>query len=366
MLNLSLITSFALVVLATLVGQTDFANAQEGISMKIADVLKKKWIVDHQQVLLPGEPEDWDGMAVHTPIVFKDGDVYRMYYTGRSMRGDWCIGTATSTDLFHWTKHPKPVLTSGEYWDVVDFSWAIVHDFPWTIKVDNNYYMFFETKFFAKENPKSESDSKPESETEDPESMTIRGMHTTRFGLAVSNDGLHFHKLPRIPLAPDPNGTWDKDGLFAPRVYRRGDKFWMFYGGSDGKVARSGLAFSTDLINWERYEHNPIIDVGAPGDWDYLSTVFGSVIELEDGYLGAYEGEDRKKMQIGLAYSKDLKQWTKFEGNPIVRTKKSYVKDGIFVCAAHLIIHQGKLYLFYTHNIPSGGKFSHIEVARLE
>lgn len=319
--------------------------------MNITDVFAKGWIVDHQIVISAGESDQWDDLGVHTPHILKDKDVYRMYYTGRSKDGDWAIGTATSTDLIHWDKHPEPILRSGKDWDKQ-------LDFPWPIKVNDTYYLYLE----AKESVQlSDSEEPPEIKGK---AQTIHHMYTRSTGLATSSDGIHFQKHPHPVLRPDPTGTWDHNGICASRVYRHSDDYYMFYAGSDGNVARSGLAFSKDLLNWKRYEHNPVIDVGSAGAWDSLTTLFGSVVKLNDGYLGAYEGEDGRKMQIGLASSKDLKQWRRFDGNPIIQTEENYIEHNTIICAPCLVVHEGTLYLFYTHNKLTDGKLCRIEIAR--
>ncbi|MFA5863192.1 MAG: hypothetical protein WC975_00740 [Phycisphaerae bacterium] len=317
--------------------------------MKISDILRGKWIVDHQTVLLPGEPDNWDGDMVYTPHIIKERDYYRMYHTARDRQGRWAIATATSTDLFHWIKHPTPLLSSGADWDKQI-------DFPWPIKVDNMYYLFYEAK-------KSMAEPSPQDPAA-PVAMTIRHMFTRTTGMAKSKDGIHFQKHPEPVIGPDPKGTWDHNGICASRVYRFDRDFCMFYAGSDGKKARSGLAFSDDLIHWRRYEKNPVIDVGPVGAWDSVTTLFGSVLKLDDGYLGAYEGEDGKRMQLGLAYSSDLKHWTRFDGNPIVKAETEYDQSGDFVCAPHLILHEGSLFLLYTHNFPFEGGNARIEITK--
>jgi len=321
--------------------------------MKLKQVLRGRWMVDHRPVLCAGPVGAWDGGAVYTPQIIRlpDGR-YRMYYTGRSDIANWAIGTAVSADLFHWTKHPDPVLLSGEDWD---------HqiDFPWPIYASGLYHIFFEAKRLI-------STPYPV----DPvygrwPGMTVYHMYTRSTGVATSADGIHFEKDPNPPIGPGAAGEWDGNGICASRVYPWGDGYGMYYAGSDSKVARTGLAFSKDLRHWTRYEHNPIMDVGGPGAWDSGSTLFGSVVALDDGYVGIYEGEDGQQMQLGLAYSEDRIHWTRFADNPIVRTEHSYQTHSTFVCAPLLVFHEGTLYLLYTHNAPLDGKEARIEIAAL-
>jgi len=107
--------------------------------MKIEDARQGKRLFGSQPILEPGEPDGWDGLGVYTPHILKDEGVYRMYFSARDSRDQWFIGMATSRDLFHWTKHPQPVLTSGDDWDKQI-------DFAWPLKVNSTYYLFFEAK----------------------------------------------------------------------------------------------------------------------------------------------------------------------------------------------------------------------------
>ena len=321
--------------------------------MKINDVLNGKWMVDNRVVLSCGVAGEWDDLAVYTPQVIEDGGAYRMYYTGRDHDGEWRIGTATSEDLFNWTKHPEPVFASGEDWDKQA-------DFPWPIQTNGKYYIYYEAKrIVGTPYPDDPVHSRWQG-------MTLLHMYTRSTGLAVSSDGIHFEKQLRPVLTADPQGKWDHNGICASRVYPYEDGYIMFYAGSDTKRARTGVAFSKDLINWTRYDNNPIIDTGESRDWDSLTVLFGSVLKLEDGYIAAYEGENGDYMQIGLAHSKDLFNWTKHTGNPIVQAEKPYHQFGTFVCAPNLLMKDGSLYLLYTHNLHFDGEGSQIEIAKLD
>ena len=320
--------------------------------MKLADVLQHRWQVNHQVVLEAGTAGDWARYAVFTPHTLRMDNGYRLYYTGIDADWKWGIGTASSTDLLHWEKHPQPILPSGAVWDK-DI------DFPYPIEVGGKYYVFYEAKRHSVVFPV------------DPEfgrwpGMTVAHMYSRSTGMAVSADGIHFSKEPEPVFTADPHGSWDHDGICASRVYRYGDGFCMYYAGSDRRLVRTGLAFSDDLHHWQRYAQNPIIDVGAAGSWDSATVLFGSVIELEDGYLGAYEGEDGQWMRIGLATSTDMIYWTKYAGNPIVSAEHPYTTHDAFVCAPHLVLHDGALYLLYTYNAPIDGKQARIEIAKLE
>lgn len=82
-----------------------------------------------------------------------------------------------------------------------------------------------------------------------------------------------------------------------------------------------GHAVSKDLIKWK--ELSTALKPGERGEWDDLSLWTGSVIKKGSKYYMYYTGRSKrrgyKKVQkIGMAISKDLKVWKKYDYNPIL------------------------------------------------
>jgi beta-1,2-mannosidase len=80
---------------------------------------------------------------------------------------------------------------------------------------------------------------------------------TSRLGLAVSNDGLHFTKMQTPVLYPDNDSMkkyeW-RGGIEDPRIVETEDgRYILTYTCYDGKTARLCLATSTDLQHWAKY-----------------------------------------------------------------------------------------------------------------
>ncbi len=80
---------------------------------------------------------------------------------------------------------------------------------------------------------------------------------TSRVGLAVSNDGLHFKRMAKPVLYPENDAfkkfEWE-GGCEDPRVVRD-DKgmYYMMYTAYEGTTARLFVATSTDLQTWKKY-----------------------------------------------------------------------------------------------------------------
>ncbi len=146
------------------------------------------------------------------------------------------------------------------------------------------------------------------------------GMHTSRLGLAVSEDGVHFTReaTPVFYPAKDseqarewPGGTED------PRIIERPDGGYVItYTQWNRETYRVGIATSPDLHTWTK--HGPAFGMGKYGGLKYKSA--GIVTECVTkgrciaakiaGHFWMYWGEG----EIHLATSDDLVHWTPVEG----------------------------------------------------
>ncbi len=72
----------------------------------------------HEPVLPAGPKGAWDESGNWAPDVIEKEGVYYCYYTGSDSNNNQAIGLATSTDLYHWEKHPaNPVVVPGPWSD---------------------------------------------------------------------------------------------------------------------------------------------------------------------------------------------------------------------------------------------------------
>jgi len=79
----------------------------------------------------------------------------------------------------------------------------------------------------------------------------------------VSDDGLSWTLLPPA-IRTGPPGSCDDDGIRTVSVTKRDSTFYMIYTAisfaEGGRVERNALARSGDLLNWEKYENNPVLE----------------------------------------------------------------------------------------------------------
>lgn len=86
---------------------------------------------------------------------------------------------------------------------------------------------------------------------------------TNNFGHAISTDLVNWEV--KEPVLQTKEGEWDEYQVWAPHVIYHDGEYWMFYTGVNYNVTQAiGLAKSKDLYHWERYEKNPVI---IPGKW---------------------------------------------------------------------------------------------------
>ncbi len=92
---------------------------------------------------------------------------------------------------------------------------------------------------------------------EDTTGTAAIGSHTSRLGLAVSKDGLHFKCLPRPVLFPANDGQKDHEwsgGCEDPRLVESPDgTFVVLYTQWNHRITRLAVATSKDLSHWTKY-----------------------------------------------------------------------------------------------------------------
>jgi predicted GH43/DUF377 family glycosyl hydrolase len=174
---------------------------------------------------------------------------------------------------------------------------------PAAIVKDNKVYLLFRSE----DNP-----------------AAILGGRTSRIGLAWSGDGLHFTKHPVPVLYPD-NGEFKiydfPGGCEDPRIVQTEDSLYVLaYTSWNQKVARLSIAFSRDLIHWEK--KGPAFAKAYNGKfldhWSKSGSIITRMIDNRQvtakirGKYWMYWGEEF----VNLAWSDNLYDW-----NPLLDEK---------------------------------------------
>ncbi|HBC77676.1 MAG TPA: glycosidase [Bacteroidales bacterium] len=188
---------------------------------------------------------------------------------------------------------------------------------------------------------------------------------TSRLGLAVSSDGLHFTKQPNPVFFPDSDSMqlyeW-KGGVEDPRIVEGENGIYILtYTSYDGKTARLCLATSPDLRSWTK--HGLVLGEGKYKEtWSKSGAIVSKL--AGDRIIAARIG-GKYWMYFGdtdlfMATSEDLIHWTVVENDEnkkmisVLQPRPGYfdsrlVEPGPFA----LISDQGILLIYNSSNALS-------------
>lgn len=157
------------------------------------------------------------------------------------------------------------------------------------------------------------------------------GNHTSRIGLAESNDGVHFSREPApvfYPANDDQLTREQEGGTEDPRIVQTEDGLYVMTYTQWSRIRKTyttGVATSRDLHTW--IKHGPIFAGVSNGKYDQLAYKSAGIVTRRSGdRIVAAKIQGRYWMywgeiEIRLATSSDLIHWTPVEeadGKPIV------------------------------------------------
>ncbi len=297
---------------------------------RVCQALKGKKTDMSGIILHRGERGAWDSYFILDPCVLKLGDRYYMWYTGydgRNLR----IGLATGSNGKNWNKNTKnPLLELG-----ASDSWEGTHIYnPCVVKVEDKLYMWYAGARVLK-----------------------KGGWYVSIGLATSSgDGISWKKSPANPVL-SPEEGWESHSIFGPCVLEVDGRYQMWY--AAGEIPRGiGLATSYDCQSWVKHDSNPILK-GIPGTWENDGMDRPCVIKKDSMYYMYYSGINGLNTRIGLATSKDGKNWHKSETNPVLDLDKN-AWDDTYAADCWVMKMGNEYYMWYRGH---DGKYSHLGLA---
>jgi predicted GH43/DUF377 family glycosyl hydrolase len=284
------------------------ANPQAAGQDRLAADLFPKELVDFapdpkKPVFTGAGPGHWDVRIRERGWILREGDQYRMWYTGfeRDSSPLLKLGYATSPDGIHWKRHDRNPIYD-EHW---------VEDMM-VVRHEGTYYMFAEGK-------------------------------GDQAQLLTSPDGIRWRRVGQLdvrkkngePIEPGPYGT--------PTAWVENNVWYLFYERRDLGI---WLATSKDMKIWTNVQDDPVIPLG-PGDYDKEQVALNQIIKYNGRYYAYYHGAGaplpgtRKRLWCTcVATSDDLIHWEKYAKNPLFPLGENK--------SSGIVVHDGQRYLLYT------------------
>ncbi|QEK51355.1 glycosylase [Pedobacter aquae] len=142
-----------------------------------------------------------------------------------------------------------------------------------------------------------------------------------------------------------------KSSVIEDKKRLTGHRFVMYYNAVGDSLVnnkktrwyeRIGMAVSDDMVSWKRFQKNPVVHhpVGITGD--------GVIQKMGDTYVMFYFGafwQDRNGAFNRFAASKDLVNWTDWEGENLIQSSEPY--DELYAHKSCVLKYKGIVYHFY-------------------
>lgn len=282
-----------------------------------------------------GQLDSFHQKSVDIPFVFWHNGQFYMMFVGYDGIG-YQTGMAVSDDLLHW--ETKGVILPRDHagrWDSVGCAgtWIIkesnsLKETPTLKKIEGRYWMVYHSY------PDKGYEAGP-----------------AKIGLAWCEDEslMEWHKLPDPVFSWEDGEAWEQGGLYKACILSIKNKYYMFYNAKtqdERWIEQTGLAVSDDLFHWIRHDGNPILKV-TDGSWDSKFVSDPYIVEDQGKYLNYYFGYDYEHAREGLAFSEDLIHWEKWK-EPIIPNGAYGSIDAIHAHKASILWYNGILYHFYT------------------
>jgi len=265
-----------------------------------------------------------DEAIVEIGSIIKDGDIYKMWYSGMDDMGttSFRIYYATSQDGITWTKYDNtiptnsdttgtngriPLGTSGKGDEKEVKSPSVIID-------NGTYKMWYSGEDVVGGNSRIYYATSPD------------GLTWTKYDNTIPSNSDTTSISGRVSLGT--SGKGDEDDAIAPSVIKDGSTYKMWYTGSSaGGNSRIYYATSPDGLTWTKYDNsipansdttstNGRVPLGTSGKGDDEYAFAPSVIKDESTYRMWYSGNN----EIYYATSSDGLIWTKYDNSIPVKS----------------------------------------------
>lgn len=179
------------------------------------------------------------------------------------------------------------------------------------------------------------------------------------------------HKYGKLVLsASGEQGEFDRISVDCPFVFRHDSRYYLTYVAFDGIGYQTGLASSSDLIQWKkegcmlrRDPSSPVTKYNIALNWilrenDLYSA--GALKQVDGSFIGVYhsypnQGYEEGAAVIGICRSKNLRNWILDPPSLLPQDGAAWERGGLYKPC--LVEHDGKYYLFYNAKNQTTGRW---------
>jgi len=345
--------AFVLLLLCVLCGKESFAQ-QKDVSQSVMQQIYEEVKTPHKYGLVIA-PTD-NTKKIDCPSVFRKGNSWYMTYIQFDGRG-YETWLAKSKNLLEWKTLGK-LLSFGDTankdaMDPISIGWDANQKAGYIALQDTKWGGSYQLEKFNKKYWMSFMGGK---ET---------GYESGKLSIGIANTTADIIKPHEWRRVGDPVLSmtdidvrwWENRKLFKSSIIwdknkTLGHPFVMYYN-ANGDTSnntpkwrwfeRIGMAVSDDMINWERYQIDPVIHhkIGITGD--------GVIQKINDVWVMFYFGafwENRTKETFNrFACSYDLVNWTDWNGEDLIKSSEPY--DEKYAHKPYVVKWKGVVYHFY-------------------
>ena len=314
--------------------------AQQEVPQNVMENIYQEIRTPHKYglVLLPPDPSD----MMDSPTVFREGNMWYMTYIIFDGRG-YETYIASSKDLLNWETKGRIMSYDETSWDrnqvagypaLIDTEWEGDYRFA---SFDRKYWM----SYLGGDAAGYEA------------GILSVGMANTRRKPSKVHEWNRMD-VPVLRIQDEGALWWENTTIYKSSVIwdqeeTAGSPFVMFYNAKGDRhpdhvpAERIGIAFSDDMVNWKRYEGNPVLDHGAGITGDAYIQKIGDVWVMF--YFGAFWGDYPSGAFNHFACSYDLLNWTDWNGPHLIEPSEDF--DSIYAHKSCVVKWDGVVYHFY-------------------
>lgn len=302
-------------------------------TQKLFNLIKTPYKYNKLVVAASGQAGKFDRLYADAPFLFRHNGKFCMTYIGFDGSG-YQTALAVSDDLINWQRQGL-LLGRGSPGSINEFNMAMTS----LLKDDE----LFGTGELKKINGRYVGTYHAYPRPGYEEGPAI-------IGLCFSED-LKNWELSQPILRAEDGAAWERGGLYKSYLIENRGTYYLFYNAKNRIqwpwAEQTGVAISSDLINWQRHPGNPILSVSEKGAFDDIFASDPCVHKHGNNWIMFYFGNSSDgHAREGAAFSSDLLHWEK-SGEILIDIGAPGTVDSLHAHKPGIIGANGVLYHFY-------------------